>query len=157
MKPDLRSNAELVAATLSGDREAFGQLYDRYAPVVRVVVAGVSGDWPEVDDMVQECFLRGYRKLTKLRQPQQFVPWISGIARRVGRERRRSLRRDRHEYREPAAWENEASADIAPVAPDREQFDLVMRRLAELPERERIAVHAFFVEQRDAVEIAEAM
>ena len=32
-----------------------------------------------------------------------------------------------------------------------------MRRLAELPERERIAVHAFFIEQRDAVEIAEAM
>ena len=90
MKLDTRSDAELVAATLSGNREAFGQLYDRYAPIVRVVVAGVSGDWPGVEDMVQECFLRGYGKLTTLRRPQRFGPWISGIARLIGRERRRA-------------------------------------------------------------------
>ncbi len=65
MEPNLLNDAELVAQTLAGNREAFGQLYDRYARMVRAVVAGVSGDWPTVEDMTQECFLRGYRNLSE--------------------------------------------------------------------------------------------
>ncbi len=157
MEPDPRNDAELVAKTLSGNREAFGQLYDRYARMVRVVVAGVSGDWPGVEDMVQESFLRAYRKLPVLGEPQRFGPWIVGIARHVGRERRRSLRRDRHEFREPQKWEIESPADGRTEMHDRDEFDLVMRRLAALEERERLAIHAFFFEQREAREIAEML
>ena len=40
------TDADLVARVLSGDREAFGQLYDRYARLVRAVVYDVAGDWP---------------------------------------------------------------------------------------------------------------
>jgi DNA-directed RNA polymerase specialized sigma24 family protein len=54
----VENDAELVAASLAGDREAFGQLYDRHARMVRAVVLAVSNDWPSVDDMTQESFLR---------------------------------------------------------------------------------------------------
>ena len=157
MEPDPRYDAELVADTLSGNREAFGQLYDRYARMVRVVVAGVSGDWTGVEDMVQECFLRGYRKLATLRGPDRFGSWIVGIARQVGRERRRSLRRDRHEFRDPQSSELEPLADMALEADANDQIDLVMRRLAGLEERERLAIHAFFFEQRDAQQGADLL
>ncbi len=58
MEPTANSDAELVAESLAGDREAFGQLYDRHARLVRAVVVAASGDWPSVDDMTQACFLR---------------------------------------------------------------------------------------------------
>ena len=98
MDTNAPSDAELVRQALAGDREAFGQLYDRHARQVRAVVAAVSGDWSDVEDMTQECFLRAYRKLATLRDPERVGPWLAGFARQVARERRRTLRRDRHEF-----------------------------------------------------------
>lgn len=157
MEIDPRNVAALVAATLSGDREAFGQLYDRYARMVRAVAAAASGDWRGTDDMVQDVFLRAYRKLSTLREPERFGPWVVGIARQVGRERRRALRRDRHEYREPQQLTIASLADTAADLHTRDELDLVMRRVSELDERERLAIHAFFLEGHDARETAELL
>jgi RNA polymerase sigma factor (sigma-70 family) len=150
MEPTAPSDSELVAQTLAGNREAFGQLYDRYARLVRAVVGGVSGDWIASDDMVQECFLRGYRNLPKLRDPARFGPWMVGIARQVGRERKRTVRKNRHEYRDPLAVEIGQSFSDEAEVDDRDELTQVMQKLAELPERERLVIHAFFLEQKNA-------
>jgi RNA polymerase sigma-70 factor (ECF subfamily) len=150
-------DAELVAAALAGNREAFGTLYDQHAPMVRAVVLGISGDWSAVDDMAQESFLRGYRNLTKLRVPAKFRHWIVGIARQVARERRRSLLRDRHTFLDPYSCEIESSRTMQPATHDREQLELVMQRLAELPERDRTAIHAYFLDELDARQASELM
>ncbi|HEY4235167.1 MAG TPA: sigma-70 family RNA polymerase sigma factor [Lacipirellulaceae bacterium] len=148
------TDAELVAESLAGNRDAFGQLYDRHARIVRAVVAGVSGDWPSVEDMTQESFLRAYRLLPKLRDADRFALWIVGIARHVARERRRSLRRDRHEFR-PQPTDTISPIDAETEASDRDQLELVMRRLAQLPDDERLAIHVFFLEQQNARQAAE--
>jgi RNA polymerase sigma-70 factor (ECF subfamily) len=151
------TDADLVVQTLTGDREAFGELYDRHARMIRTVVAGVSGDWPAVDDMVQESFLRGYRNLAKLRDPKRFGPWLVGIARQVGRERRRRLRRDRHEFYDSRLAELASVSDGDVGADGRDLFEAVMRNVAKLPEQERLALHAFFIHQRDARQAAELL
>ncbi len=148
MGPTAKSDAELVAEALAGDREAFGQLYDRHARLVRAVVVGVSGDWSAVEDMTQECFLRAYRKLATLRDRDGFGPWIAGFARRVARERRRSLLRDRHEFGSPP--ESLAITDGVSVADNRDQIEQVIRRLAQIPENERLAIHAFYFADQNA-------
>jgi RNA polymerase sigma factor (sigma-70 family) len=153
MDSDAPNDAVLVADTLAGNREAFGALYDRHARMVRAVVLGVSGDWSAVEDMTQECFLRGYRKLATLRDAARFGPWIVGIARQVARERRRTLRRDRHEF----AAQPPESATSEGERTDGEQLERVMRRLAELPEAERVAVHAFYLEGQNARRAAEQL
>jgi RNA polymerase sigma-70 factor, ECF subfamily len=151
------TDAELVARTLAGEREAFGQLYDRYARIVAAVSAGVSGDWPAVDDMVQECFLRAYRNLARLREPASFGAWVTGTARQVGRERRRTLRRDRHKYLEASAMETEASPAAKIDFQTREQIHLVMQRVAMLGEQERVAIHAHFLDQQNARQTAQLL
>ena len=152
MDPTTKTDAELVADTLAGDREAFGTLYDRHARYVRAVVAAVSCDWSAVDDMTQECFLRAYRKIDSLRDRNQVGPWLAGFARQVARERRRTLRRDRHEFGtvadQVAAGNGELTTD------DRERIDQVMQRLAELPEDERLAIHAYYFSDENATDAA---
>jgi RNA polymerase sigma factor (sigma-70 family) len=155
MEPNAPNDADLVARTLSGDREAFGKLYDRHARMVRAVAAGVSGDWPAVDDMAQECFLRAYRNLGRLRDLERFGLWIVGIARQVGRERRRSLRRDRHEFRQPQPAEIAALANVETALHDRDELESVMKRVAGLPEQERLAIHLFLLDEQDARRAAE--
>src|SRR5205807_2608985 len=78
--------------TLSGDREAFGRLYDWYAHLVRAVALGASRDPSTVQDLTQECFLRAFRSLASLRDPDRFGPWVVGIAKQLVREQRRKRR-----------------------------------------------------------------
>ncbi len=156
MESTTPTDAELVAETLAGNREAFGLLYDRYARLAAAVVAGVSGDWKAIDDMVQECFLRAYRKLETLHEPAKFRSWLSGIARQVGRERRRANRRNRHEFGDARLWEIEA-APAKDAAEHRDQFEIVLQRLDCLSEDERVAVHTFYLEQQDAAHTAELL
>ena len=156
MEPNRPTDADLVAETLAGDREAFGQLYDRHARMVRAVVAAVSGDWRAVEDMTQECFLRAFRNLARLRDPALFGAWVVGIARQVGRERRRTLRRNRHEFVDPRDSDILSSASDGEVrVEEREQLSLMMERLAGLPEQERLAIHAFYFDEQDARRAAE--
>jgi RNA polymerase sigma-70 factor (ECF subfamily) len=151
------TDADLVARALAGDREAFACLYDRYARLVRAVVYGVAMDWPMVQDMTQECFLRAYKNLARLREPDRFGRWIVGIARQVARERRRTVRRDRHQFFGDDALEIPFDSDVAGAIESADETELVMRRVAELPERERLAIHVFFLQECDARQAAELL
>ncbi len=157
MEHDALSDADLVAQTLAGNREAFGRLYDRYARVVRAVVCGVTLDWPMVQDLAQETFLRAYRNLARLREPDRFGAWVVGIARQVGRERKRTLRRDRHAFVGENGPEVEARSDDEGAIEAAEEFELILKKLAELSERERLAIHAFYLQGRDARQAAELL
>lgn len=150
------SDADLVAKVLSGNREAFGCLYDRYARLVRAVVYDVA-DWSVVQDLTQEIFLRAYKNLARLREPDSFGRWIVGIARQVVRERKRTLRRDRHKFIGSDNLELPSEADEVGAIQATEETEFVLRRLAELPERERLAIHAFFLKECNAQQTGELL
>src|SRR5215831_9119678 len=77
---DASEDATWVAAARDGDRAAFGRLYERYARMVHgVLLARVPvGD---VDDLVQDVFLRALRRLPTLRETRSFGAWLTTIAR----------------------------------------------------------------------------
>ena len=89
------TDPSLIEAAGAGDRAAFGHLHDRYAPMVHgLLLARVPFDVAE--DLVQEVFLHAMRKLSKLRDPNAFGPWLAAIARTFAirfyrRQRRRRL------------------------------------------------------------------
>jgi RNA polymerase sigma-70 factor (ECF subfamily) len=143
------SDAELVAASLEGNHEAFGQLYDRYARLVRAVALDATLDWSSVGDMAQDTFLRAYKNLGQLRQPERFGAWAVGIARQVARERRRGLHRDRHEYIGTECQEFISRADGPESVDVVDEWHWVLAKVAELEERERLAIHSFFLDGRD--------
>jgi len=78
--PEVKIEVVLVKAVLAGDREAFGRLYDLYAPMIHgILLARIPRS--EVDDLVQDIFLHAFRKLHTLRDWAAFGPWIAMIAR----------------------------------------------------------------------------
>ena len=148
------TDADLVAATLLGHRESYGTLYDRYARLVRALFH--SGGLPDnvVDDLTQECFLRAFRKLRSLREPDKFGSWISGMARRMTRETRRSLVRDRHQSVDPDDEPISPETDFTEGIQEQEELSLMRQHLAQLPEDQRLAIHAFFLEEQSAPQAA---
>jgi len=150
------NDAEDVRRTLTGDREAFGRLFDRHARSVRSVVAAVSCDFQAVEDMTQETFLRAHQRLATLKDPAAFRGWIHGIARLVAKEGwRQHTRHQERPISTDVAFQDGGSG--AHVVETREQQQLVLQLLMDLPERERLAVHAYFFHEQQADEAAAAM
>ena len=83
--------AAMVSAARDGDRQAFGRLYDRFAPMVHgLLLARVPR--PDVDDLVHEVFLQAMRRLGSLRHAEAFGPWLAAIARNRARDHHRRAR-----------------------------------------------------------------
>jgi RNA polymerase sigma-70 factor (ECF subfamily) len=78
-----RSDPDLVRAFLRGDASAPAALWDRYAPLVRRITSRAVGPGHEVDDLVQETFLRLYRKLPTLQDPSALRAFVVAITTRV--------------------------------------------------------------------------
>lgn len=137
---------EFVERVRSGDREAFGQLYDRYAGLVRSICFEATEDVVDAQDLAQEVFLSAFRQLDELSNPGNFGGWIVGIARLSGREWRRTRHRDRHE------WVGDATDDIAqPEKPDHDdQWSDLKTALASLSEDERLGIHLFYLDEQPA-------
>lgn len=71
---------DLVKRILAGDRDAFGDLVERYGALVHGVVLEKIRRPDEVEDVVQEAFSRAYQDLPRLREPDRFASWLSRIA-----------------------------------------------------------------------------
>ncbi len=79
-KPETSHDAALVIAARDGDRTAFGRLHDRYAPMVHgIILARVPRG--EVEDLLQDVFLKALRQLGSLRDVNAFGGWLARIAR----------------------------------------------------------------------------
>jgi RNA polymerase sigma-70 factor (ECF subfamily) len=76
-----RSDAELVAAVLAGDAEAFGHLYERHVDAVARLVALRLPGADVVEDLTHEVFIKALHGLPGLREPDNFKAWLLSIAR----------------------------------------------------------------------------
>jgi RNA polymerase sigma-70 factor, ECF subfamily len=70
----------LVAAAREGDRGAFGQLYQRYSRMVHGILLG-RVPVGEVEDLLQDVFVRAMRQLHTLRDVNCFGGWLAAVAR----------------------------------------------------------------------------
>lgn len=74
----------LVAAAQGGDREAFGQLYERYVDVVFRFVLYRTGDRALAEDLTSDTFLRALRRIDSVRyQGREVGAWFVTIARNL--------------------------------------------------------------------------
>src|SRR3954470_1074834 len=87
------SDADLVAASLAGDRNAFGRVVERYQRLLCSLAYSRTGSLNESEDIAQEAFVTAWRQLRALREPDKLRPWLCGILRHcVGRLRRGDAR-----------------------------------------------------------------
>ncbi len=149
----------LVERARSGDDRAARELYDRSRPAVyRLARAFADLDPDDVEDVVQESFVRAFGNLGSLQDPARFVPWLLAIARNCALTAL-SRRRAGAELRDGLEREAEEAVRAAVELPDpgREaELEVVRRVIAELPEGpEKETVRLFYVEGRlSAREIA---
>src|SRR5947199_2660110 len=76
-----KSDAELVAASRQGNRDAFGQIVRRYQGLISGLIYSACGDLSASEDIAQETFLAAWKSLSGLREPEKLPVWLCQIAR----------------------------------------------------------------------------
>jgi RNA polymerase sigma factor (sigma-70 family) len=135
----------LVTAVLAGRNAAYARLYDRYASLVRAVCYDTTRNVADAQDLAQDVFLRAYERLEQLRKPESFGPWVIGMARLRCHEWHRRRLRERAKPKEA----NEV--EFAGSEPQNDaHIDQLRQMIAGLPEKERLALHVFYLQERSA-------
>lgn len=75
-----QSDHEAIRAVLSGDRDAYAVLVTRHSRAIFRVAYRITGNEADADEVVQDAFLRGYRKLEGFESRANFGTWIYRIA-----------------------------------------------------------------------------
>lgn len=129
------TDAELISACQSGDEAAATELVRRHAgAVARYLSAAGGGD--DVDDLVQEAFLRAFRRLDGFRGTASFRTWVMTIGSNALKDqRRRESRRPVLALENSDVVDETANPHAAAVARDLESR--LQREVENLPTKQR--------------------
>lgn len=89
------SDAELIAAVLQGETARFELLIKRYQPRIFATARRYARREDEVEDIVQEVFIKAFHKLASYRAEAPFEHWLMRLAVRTCFDFLRSHRRNR--------------------------------------------------------------
>lgn len=74
------TDQQLVARVQRGDKAAFDVLVLKYQHKISAIVSRFVNDRDDVNDVVQEAFIKAYRALGNFRGDSQFYTWLYRIA-----------------------------------------------------------------------------
>jgi RNA polymerase sigma-70 factor (ECF subfamily) len=147
-------DAVLLDRLSAGDEAAFNGLVDRHYSLVFRITARVLGNASDAEDVTQETFVKLWRNPPALRDKAALKAWLVRVARNLAIDR---LRRARN------ATDSELELLVdASTAPDGElrhgqAAEQVSAALAQLPERQRMAMQLTYFETMGNQETATVM
>ncbi len=139
---------ELVERARAGDRAAYGVLVERFQPTVYAVALTRLRNPTEAQELTQEVFLHGMRKLPQLREVQCFAGWLRQITVRMAINR--LTRRGPFQGVEPEVLENAQASGSGPLDElvKSELRDELRQALALLKPLDRDTLVAFYLRGR---------
>jgi len=161
----------LIEAAKNGDADAFGVLVERYMPRALAFARQMIGNPADAEDIVQDAFVKAFRKLDSFRGGSEFYTWFYRLLANgcLDHLRRRGLVRRIFRFSSPAP---DGGEDIDPLehAPDthpassplagyesKEAAAAIRKALAALPERQRAVFLLRHNEDMKTSEVAEVL
>jgi RNA polymerase sigma-70 factor (ECF subfamily) len=135
-----RTDGDLVARILAGDRQAFTDVLRRHDERLRNLAWKLlAGDRHRMDDALQDAYVRAYRALPRFRQDADLGSWLYRITYNACID---ELRRSRRRPEPVDTGEPDHDRAGPRPGPDRAVVaaDAVSRALAQLPEEQRITI-----------------
>ena len=155
-----RPDAELIAAVLGGDTASFEPLLKKYQPRVFATARRYARRESEVEDIVQEVFLKAFHKLNSFRGDAPFEHWLMRLAVRTCYDFLRAHQRNREMSfadftDEQTDWLDRFAANPADAGENAAAArELVEKVLAQLSPAARLVITLLEIEDRSVKEVA---
>ena len=172
-KPALSpTDGELVAQVLGGRREPFDELIRRYQRQAVAVSYRLLGNSHDALEVTQDAFLKAFSSLSTLQRPDAFGGWLMRIVSNLSLNYRRS-RKVRSQLplddllgpTDPGATDASSgvsdwmaqSGDPVRRLESEELGKKLQAALAQLPEKQRLAIVMFTIQEMPQKQVAEAL
>lgn len=155
-----RTDAELIAAVLRGDASSFEPLVVKYSPRLFGTARRYARRESEVEDIVQQVWLKAFQKLGGFRGDAPFEHWLMRLAVRTCYDFLRGHQRSREttfsELTQPEVdWLGRFTSSPDAAAEDSEAArQLVQRLLEQLSPPARLIITLLELEERSVKEIS---
>ena len=155
-----KSDAELIAAVLKGDAASFEPLVQKYLPRVFATARRYARRESEIEDIVQEVWLKSFQKLSSFRGEAPFEHWLMRLTVRTCYDFLRSHQRNREtSFTELSApeteWLDRFVADPSAASEDAAGAkQLIDRLLEQLSPANRLIITLLEIEDRSVKDIS---
>ena len=153
-------DVQLIRRILSDDDEAFSILVQKYQKSVHALVWRKVNDFHYAEEITQDTFLQAYKKLSTLKNPNQFAGWLYVIANRLclnwlqrHKPALQSLEDTSMEEIEESAY-NHYAAEQREAEGAKYRQEIAQRLLSKLPESERTVMTLYYLGEMTAKEIS---
>ena len=155
-------DVRLIQRVLRGDDDAFSVLVEKYQKQVHALVWRKIGDFHIAEEITQDTFLKAYKRLATLKEPQRFVGWLYVIAANLCTSWLRKKRLQTHslehlEQEDKDQLERGAYSEFVVEENERisgqTQRHVVKKLLAKLPESERTVMTLHYFAEMSCPEI----
>ncbi|HWL95544.1 MAG TPA: sigma-70 family RNA polymerase sigma factor [Phycisphaerae bacterium] len=170
LQPDLerqeaaRLDAADVARTLAGDLGAYDALIERYQRRAVSVSYRLLGNMQDAMDVAQDAFLKGFKSLATLEQTERFGSWLLRIVSNLSLNYRRARRptlslTTGDDDREDRELKGRKGTHDSPdeIMQTGEAESAITKAIEALPEKQRLALILFAIEQVPQKEVAEIL
>ena len=159
------SDDALVELVLNGDETAFAEIFDRYKRHVTRTVGRFFSERPEVEEHVQQAFVKAYTSLARYRggEENSFAAWITRITVNICYDEfRRRQRRGQSLFTEMTTDEvNYVETIVDGRARSTEQqfaaAQIANRVLSSLDPMDRVAMTLVYSEDRSLAEVSDTL
>ena len=146
---------ELLARVREGDRDAFGQIVERYLPRAMALAMRLLRHREDAEDLSQDAFLSALQHIDSFDLSRPFWPWLSRIIVNRGLDVSASRSaRGTDVLSEDMSDVRPTPADAAENGEIRDEFQ---RTVATLPAKRRLVVQLFEVDGFSVAEIAKLL
>jgi RNA polymerase sigma-70 factor (ECF subfamily) len=155
-----KSEAELITAVLRGDQASFEPLVVKYSPRVFATARRYARRESEVEDIVQEVWLKAFDKLASFRGEAPFEHWLMRLTVRTCYDFLRAHQRNREssfsEISEPEEdWLDRFGAEPATAHEEADAARALINHVLEkLSPAHRLVIQLLEIEDRSVKEIA---
>jgi RNA polymerase sigma-70 factor (ECF subfamily) len=152
---EIRSTADLVRAAQSGDRAAFGELFERFQPTILAIANRRLRSAADAQELTQDVFVQAMQKIGQLRTPECFIGWLRQITVRMAINK--TVRKTLAISVEPETLEatvSDTGSPVDTVLAD-ERKDQVRAGLDRLGEMDRDTLVAFYVQGQSLLQMSD--
>lgn len=166
------SDAQLVERTLAqDDRQAFAELVLRHQRKALAVSYRLLGNTHDAAEVTQDAFLKAFNNLRSLESPDRFAGWLLRIVSNLSLNKRRDRKKTAPLPTDDLLFGGEISPGSgAPLSAHSSRADDPYQQLAgkelgqrlaaaleQLPEKQRLALVLFTVQQLPQKDVAQAL